>query len=61
MKIRPVGVEFYHAKRWTHGRTDRFDEANSRFVNAPKVIYFRDKEQLVCLCGGMMEMQCTLT
>ena len=24
------------------------------FVNAPKVTYFRNKDQLVCLCDGMM-------
>jgi hypothetical protein len=35
MKIRPVGAELFHAD----GRTDRHDEANSRFhnfANAPK-------------------------
>jgi len=32
MKIRPVGAEFFHAVRWTDGRTDTPDEANSRFA-----------------------------
>jgi hypothetical protein len=31
MKIRPVGAELFHADRRTDGRTDRHDEANSRF------------------------------
>jgi hypothetical protein len=45
------------------GRTDKFDEANiafRNFVNTPKMTYFRDKDQLVCFCDGMMEMQCAL-
>ena len=31
MKIRPVGAELFHADRRAGGRTDRRDEANSRF------------------------------
>jgi hypothetical protein len=31
MKIRPVESELYQADRRTDGRTDRHDEANSRF------------------------------
>jgi len=31
MKICPVGAELFHADRRTDGRTDRHDEANSRF------------------------------
>jgi hypothetical protein len=31
MKIRPVGAELFHANGQTDGRTDRHDEANSRF------------------------------
>jgi len=31
MKIRPVGAELFHADIQTDGRTDRHDEANSRF------------------------------
>jgi len=31
MKIRPVGVKLFHAKRWTDGQRDRHDESNSRF------------------------------
>jgi hypothetical protein len=35
MKIRPVGVELFHADRQrdgqTEGRTDRHDESHSRF------------------------------
>jgi len=29
MKIRPVGAELFHA--YTDGKTDRYEEANSRF------------------------------
>jgi hypothetical protein len=32
MKIRPVWSELFHADRQTDGRTDRRDDANSRFV-----------------------------
>jgi len=31
MKIRPVSAELFHWDRQTDGRTDRHDEANSRF------------------------------
>ena len=31
MKIHPVGTELFHAVRCTDRRTDRYDEANSRF------------------------------
>ena len=31
MKIRPVRAELFHADRRTDGRTDRYNEANSRF------------------------------
>jgi hypothetical protein len=31
MKIPPVGTKLFHAERRTDGRTDRSDEANSRF------------------------------
>ena len=31
MKIRPLGAEFFHADRQTNRRTDRHNEANSRF------------------------------
>ena len=31
MKIRPVGAELFNADRQIDGRTDRQDEANSRF------------------------------
>jgi hypothetical protein len=31
MKIRPVGAELYRVDGWTDGRTDRHNEANSRF------------------------------
>ena len=31
MKIRPVGFESFHFDRRTDGRTDRNDEADSRF------------------------------
>ena len=34
MKIRPVGAELFHAV----GRTDRHDEANSRFYSAEFLI-----------------------
>jgi len=30
-KIHPVGAEFFHAKEQKDRRTDRHDEANSRF------------------------------
>jgi hypothetical protein len=37
MKIRPMGAELFHAEghkdRRTKGRTERDDEANSRFCN----------------------------
>ena len=39
MKIRQVGAKLFHADRGTDGRTDRQDEASSRFrnfANAPK-------------------------
>jgi len=32
MKIRPVEAELFHVDRRTDGRTDRHDEANSRFT-----------------------------
>jgi len=31
MKIHPVGAELFHVNGWTDGRTDRYDEADSRF------------------------------
>jgi hypothetical protein len=31
MKIRPVGAELFRADGWTDGRSDRHDEAYSRF------------------------------
>jgi hypothetical protein len=31
MKIRPVGTELIHADRWTDTRTEKHNEANSRF------------------------------
>jgi len=31
MKISPEGAELFHAERRMDGRTDRHDEANSRF------------------------------
>ena len=31
MKIRPVGAELLYADRWTDGRKDRHDDANSSF------------------------------
>jgi len=31
IKIRPVGAELFHVDGRTDGRTDRHDEANSRF------------------------------
>ena len=31
IKIRPVGVELFHADLETGGWTDRYDEASSRF------------------------------
>jgi len=31
MKIRQVGAELFHAEERIDGRTDRHDEANSRF------------------------------
>jgi len=31
MKIRPVTAEFFNVDRWTVGRTDRYNEAKSRF------------------------------
>jgi len=31
MKIRPVGAELFQGDGKTDGRTDRYDEANSRF------------------------------
>jgi hypothetical protein len=31
MKIRPVGAELLHANGETDGRTERHNEANSRF------------------------------
>ena len=30
-KIRPVEAQLFHADKWTAGRTDRQDKANSRF------------------------------
>jgi hypothetical protein len=30
MKIFPVGTELFHAERDSNGRTDGYDEANSR-------------------------------
>jgi len=32
MKIRPVGAKLFHADRRTEGRMDRYDNANSRFL-----------------------------
>jgi hypothetical protein len=31
MKIRPVGAKLFHTDGKTDGRTDRYDEADSRF------------------------------
>jgi len=31
MKIRPVGIELFHANGRTDGQTDRHDDANGRF------------------------------
>ena len=31
MKIRPIGVELLHTDGWADKRTERHDEANSRF------------------------------
>jgi hypothetical protein len=33
IKIRPVGAEFFHAD----GQTDRYDEANSRFLQFSEI------------------------
>jgi hypothetical protein len=41
MKIRPVGAEMFHADRRAEGRTDRHDEANSRFRNFANAPYPR--------------------
>jgi len=32
MKIHPVGAELFHEDGQKHRRTDRYDEANSRFL-----------------------------
>jgi hypothetical protein len=32
IKIRQVGAQLFHADRRTDGRTERHDEANSRFL-----------------------------
>ena len=43
MKIRPLGAELFNADRRTHGemdrRTDRHDEANSRFSQLSESVY----------------------
>jgi hypothetical protein len=33
MKSRPVGAEFFHVDGRTDGRTDRYEEANSHYLN----------------------------
>ena len=45
MKIRPVGVKLFHAKRWTDGQTDRQTDTTNlivacrNFANAPKIFH----------------------
>ena len=58
MKIRPVGVEFFHADtdRWTDERTDNHDElivAFRNFANAPKYIHGSIYEIYLRKCSEM--------
>jgi hypothetical protein len=63
MKIRAMEAELFHAKRRMDRQTDstKLIVAFRNFVNAPKMTYFRDEDQLVCLCDGIMEMRRTMT
>ena len=36
MKIHPVGIELFHADRWTDRQTDRRAETFRNFADAPK-------------------------
>jgi hypothetical protein len=49
MKIRPVGTELFHSDR--HGRTDRHDEAHSRFSQFYERAYNTKQNVLLCFHG----------
>ena len=63
MKIRPMGAEAFHAERWTDGRTEKHEEAHSRFsrnfANAPKnhqLLHVSAMQKTNMLCIRFIEL-----